>query len=88
MNVEALTKHCAELTAINDHGAAYLAAAQGLGLDDLAGRFARINRRHLELGHLPDWLNHERYQTYQEMMTYARNYILSESEYERFYDAF
>jgi len=50
MNINEMIKECRALTQVNAHGEAYLLAARGLGLTDLAERFARINRRHEELG--------------------------------------
>jgi hypothetical protein len=65
-----------QLTANNDHGEAYLTAANVLGQPDLVATFTAINRRHAELGQLPDFLNQERYCAYQRLMAVAKKILL------------
>lgn len=71
----------------NDHGGAYLLAAQKLGLDDLAERFGSINRRHMQLGYLPTKLYVERYEAYQELNASAQD-KLGAIGFKEFYDVF
>lgn len=75
------------LKSVNDHGAAYLMAAQALGLSDLADRFERINRKQLALGHLPPDLCHDRHVALEEMLAFARSHMITQS-YQRFYMLF
>ena len=76
-----------QLTAVNDHGGAYLLAAQTLGLTSLAERFERINRQHLAHGHLPIDLYQERFVAYQELLESAQSQM-STADYQRFYHLF
>lgn len=76
-----------QLTAVNDHGGAYLLAAQSLGCVELADLFASINQQHLTLGHLPLNLYDERYAAYQALMKFAQA-NMSDSDYQEFYAAF
>lgn len=86
MNLDTLCRRIREMTAINDHGGAYLLAAQQLGLNDLAVRFAIINRRHEELGYLPVALYESRYCAYKELMRKAHSILMS--RYDQFYSCF
>lgn len=65
-------KEIRALTAVNDHGSAYQMAAALLGETALVEQFARINKRHLELGHLSWDLNAERHKAYQALMAAAK----------------
>lgn len=61
------------MTARNDHGAAYEAAAQALGLQNLQEQFARINSEHRHLGDLSYEASQRRYRLYQELMAQAKS---------------
>ena len=74
------------LTAINDHGQAYVMAAKALGDDELALKFERINRIHTEHGELSAALNTERYGVYQELMAAAKK-VLAPATYNAFYQS-
>lgn len=80
-------KRIEALVALNDHSGAYQLAAQTLGCNDLAERFAGINRQHQELGHLPTRLYEERYGVYQELVAFARA-NLCDTDFQRLYAAF
>lgn len=71
----------------NDHGGAYYEAAKALGCEDLTERFERINRRQLDLGHLPHDLYAERHGLYQELMSFARANMCA-TAYKQLYDCF
>lgn len=73
-----------EQTQLNDHGEAYLMAANALGCSKLAEQFGRINRRHRELGELSLSLYHERHRLYDELMAQART-LLSPEGYKALY---
>ena len=68
----ATAKQIRQLVDVNDHGGAYALAAQAIGRTDLAERFAQINRRHLELGHLPLDLQFRRDEASQALMAALR----------------
>lgn len=80
-------KELRALVQVNDHGAAYLLAAKKLGFDDLAQRFSYINRRHLEMGHLPRDLYEARFGAYSELMERARG-VMSAREHRQFHLSF
>lgn len=84
---EAQMQELADLKAANCHSEAYLMGAALLQQEKLVNRFDSIMRRHLDLGHLPDWLEAERRVAYEEMLTYARLHM-SDEDYQRFYMAF
>jgi len=86
INEETL-KEIIELREVNDHGGAYQFAAEKLGCNELAMRFERINKRQIELGHLPVDLYEQRHRLYQELMAFARS-NLSVAMYDRLYSAF
>lgn len=70
----------------NEHGEAMRLAAQCLGRADLVEKFARINRRQLQLGSLSPKLYEERYATYQEMLKFAKS-ALCRAAYRQLYSA-
>lgn len=86
INEETL-KEIIELREVNDHGGAYQFAAEKLGCNELAMRFERINKRQIELGHLPVDLYEQRHRLYQELMAFARS-SLRVATYDRLYGAF
>lgn len=63
----------------NDHGGAYQAIAESLGEKELAEAFARINKEHLRVGHLPFELYEARHFLYQQLMSCARKRLGEES---------
>lgn len=75
------------MTKNNNHGGAHELASTYLGLDDLADKFARINREHTRLGYLSYDLNRSRYKLYEQLMSDARK-MMSEEEYKKFYNCF
>ena len=75
-----------ELVQINDHGGAYQLAAAKLGNLELAEKFGSINRRQIELGHLPPSLYDQRQRLYQDLLAFTRS-NLGEIEYKRLYGA-
>ena len=77
----------AELTAVNDHGTAYVLAAQLLGNETLTRKFERINREHLRVGYLSGDLVEERYYAYKELMSYAKH-VMSDENFKKFYKLF
>ena len=80
-------KKIAQLTQNNDHGAAYLVAAKALCAVTLAATFERINKRHEELGSLPDALYQERYTAYSSMLDVAKK-ALAPAVYAQLYQSF
>lgn len=72
---------------LNDHGNAYQLAAKSLGCCDLAKQFEALNRRHLELGHLPHHLYEERHRLYSSLMSHAKS-VLPSTQYEQLYSSF
>lgn len=76
-----------QLTSNNDHGEALVTAAKYFGCDELLERLMEINRKHMELGHLPIQLYGERYGIYQDLLAFARS-RLSDADYQRLYAAF
>lgn len=77
-------KEIRALTQVNDCGAAYQLVAKALGCAALADQFGQINRRQLELGHLPHELYEARHRLYQELMAQARA-LLEDAEYRQLY---
>ncbi len=71
-----------ELVQINDHGGACELAAAKLGNADLAERFGSINRRQIELGHLPPSLYDTRQRLRQDLLAFAQS-NLNEVDYKR-----
>lgn len=80
-------KEIRALVQINDHGGAYQLAAKELGDADLAEQFASINRRNLELGHLPIDLYDRRHGLYQRLLAGAKR-NLSSTNYQQLYASF
>lgn len=80
---EALLKELRGLVQVNDHGGACQCAAVALGCNNLAERFGSINRRQMELGHLPHNLYEERQGLRQQLMAAAQE-KLNPAEYMRF----
>lgn len=80
----AVLKSIQSAVQLNDHGDAYLQAAQALNAHELVTRFSKVNRRQLELGHLPPELYQERQQAYQELLKVARDQ-LEPASYKAFY---
>ncbi len=71
-------KEIREQTQLNDHGEAYLMAANALGCTKLAEQFGRINQRQRALGELPHNLYCERHRLYDELMAQARTLLSPE----------
>jgi hypothetical protein len=72
LSIETLASRMKSLIEVNDHGGAYLLAAKGLGCTDLVERFERINRRQLELGHLPPDLEEDRRRACESLKVFAK----------------
>jgi len=75
------------LKANNLHGECYQAAAQALGLSELAQQFERINGIQDREGHLPHDVYHERHRAYQQLLQSARS-RLSIEQYNKLYMCF
>lgn len=80
-------RRLAFLTGCNNHGEAYQAGAEMLGLSELAEQFGSIERKRHKLGYLSQKLNEERHDAYEEMMNHARAHM-STADFQQFYMAF
>lgn len=76
-----------EMTAINDHCGALIAAAEMLNRKGSIERLKWIQRKHLDLGHLPVDLYEERHGIYRDLLAFAKA-RLSPVLYQQFYAAF
>lgn len=75
------------MTEENCHGEAYHYAASNLGLYDLAGSFAYINRQHELVGYLDATLSEKRYALYQKLIQKAKA-MMTEADFKKFYNCF
>lgn len=80
-------KHLASLKELNLHTEAYKAAAQALGLSELAERFGSIFREQERAGSLTPRLDSKRRTAYEQLMAEAKR-LLSAEQYGQLYRCF